>query len=66
MSLNFGYSPCLGTIKEDIDMNGNRITDLPSPASDSEPVTKGYADTHYSGGGGQQGPKGDKGDTGPR
>ena len=47
-------------------MNGNKIIDLPSPTSDSEPVTKGYADTHYSGGSGQRGPKGDKGDTGPQ
>ena len=57
MSLLFGYSPSLETISEDIDMNGNKIVDLPSPTSDSEPVTKGYADTHYSGGeGGSQGP----------
>ena len=66
MSLLFGYSSGLETIEEDIDMNGNRIIDLPSPTTDSEPVTKGYADTNYSGGSGQQGPKGDKGDTGPQ
>ena len=67
MSLNFGYSPRLGRIKNDIKMNGHKILDLPSPTSDSEPVTKSYADTHYSGGGGgQRGPKGDKGDTGPK
>ena len=66
MSLLFGYSSSLETIEEDIDMDGNRILDLPSPTSNSEPVTKGYADTHYSGGGSwSQGPKGDKGDTGP-
>ena len=47
MSLNLGYSPCLETIQEDIDMNGNRIIDLPPLDADSEPVTKGYADTHY-------------------
>ena len=64
MSLLFRYSSGLESITEDIDMNGNRITDIPSPTTDSEPVTKGYADTHYSGGSGQQGPKGDKGDTG--
>ena len=60
-------------IEEDIDMNGHRIIDLPNPTIDSEPVTNGYADTHYSGGGGSKGdlvpqgprgPKGDKGDTG--
>ena len=67
MLLLFGYSSSLETIEEDIDMNGNRIIDLPSPTLNSEPVTKGYADTHYSGGGsGSQGPKGDKGDTGPQ
>ena len=67
MPLLFGYSSSLETIYEDIDMNGNKILDLPSPTSNSEPVTKGYADTHYSGGGGgSQGPKGDKGDTGPQ
>ena len=68
MSLNFGYSPRLGRIKNDIKMNGHKIIELPSPTSDSEPVTKGYADTNYSGGGsgqrGPPGPKGDKGDTG--
>ena len=52
MSLYLGYSPCLETIEEDVDMNGNRIIDLPSPTINSEPVTKGYADTHCSGGGG--------------
>ena len=54
MSLNFGYSPYLETIEEDIDMNGYKIIDLPSPTTDSEPVTKGYADTHYSRGGSGQ------------
>ena len=49
MSLLFGYSK---DIEEDTNMNGYKITDLPSPTSDSEPVTKSYADTHYSSGGG--------------
>ena len=66
MSLLFGYSPNLETIEEVIDMNGNKILDLPSPTSNSEPVTKGYADTHYSGGSGHRGPKEDKRDTGPQ
>ena len=58
MSLLFGYSSGLSTIQEDIDMQGNRIIDLPEPVTGSEPVTKSYADTHYSGGGGgQRGPK---------
>ena len=68
MSLNFGYSPRLGRIKNDIKMNGHKILNLPSPTSDTEPVTKGYADTNYSGGGSPRprGPKGDKGFTGLR
>ena len=69
MALLFSYSSSLSTIEEDIDMSGNRIIDLPDPVTGSEPITKAYADTHYSGGG-TQGPKGDigsqgsKGDTG--
>ena len=59
MALLFGYSSSLDSIEEDIDMNGNRIIHLPSPSIDSEPVTKGYADTNYSGG--SKGPKGDPG-----
>ena len=66
MSLLFGYPSSLETIEEDINMQGNRIIDLPDPVTGSEPVTKAYADTHYSGGGGQRGPKGDQGDTGPQ
>ena len=66
MSILFGYSSNLDTIEEDINMQGNRIINLPGPATGSEPVTKSYADTHYSGGGGQRGPKGDKGDVGPQ
>ena len=65
MSLLFGYS---SEIQEgDIDMDNHKIINLPDPSTGSEPVTKSYADTHYSGGGGgQRGPKGDKGDTGPQ
>ena len=63
MSLLFGYS---SDIQEgDIDMDNNKIINLPDPSTGSEPVTKSYADTHYSGGGGgKRGPKGPKGDTG--
>ena len=64
MALLFGYSSGLDSIEKNIDMSGNRIIDLPSPSIDSEPLTKGYADTHYSGGGG--GSKGPKGDPGPQ
>ena len=62
MSLFFGYSSGLETIEEDIDMQGNRIINLSDPATGSEPVTKAYADIHYSGGGSQS--KGDNGDRG--
>ena len=65
MSLLFGYS---SEVQEgDLDMDNHKIINLPDPSTGSEPVTKGYADTHYSGGGGQRGPKGGtgpKGDTG--
>ena len=63
MSLLFGYS---SEIQEgDLDMGNHKIINLPDPSTGSEPVTKSYADTHYSGGGGgQRGPKGDKGGTG--
>ena len=73
MTLLLGYSSLcdLKNIEEDIDMNGNRIIDLPDPVEDDEPVTKGYADQHYSSGDkgdtgaqGPRGPGGAKGDTG--
>ena len=74
MSLLFGYSSSsssdLKNIEEDLDMNENRIIDLPNPVEDDEPVTKGYADKNYSGGKdgspGPRGERGEKGDTGPR
>ena len=73
MSLLFGYSSSssdLKNIEEDLDMNENRIIDLPSPVEDDEPVTKGYADTHYSGGKdgspAPRGLRGEKGSPGPR
>ena len=71
MSLLFGYSSSsssdLKNIGEDLDMNENRIIDLPDPVGDDEPVTKGYADKNYSGGDkGDTGDKGDVGNTGPR
>ena len=61
MSLLFGYSSGLESIEKDIDMNGNRVINLPFTI-DSEPVIKCYTDTHYSGrGGGSQGPQGPQG-----
>ena len=49
MSLYIGYESNLEYVEENIDMDGNRILDLPDPVEDDEPVTKGYADKHYSG-----------------
>ena len=40
MSLLFGYSSSLETVEEDIDMQGNRIINLPDPATGHEPVTE--------------------------
>ena len=68
MSLLFGYASDLELVEQNVDMDGNRIFDHPDPTENSEPVTKGYADKHYSGGGsgatGPQGPRGQKGDKG--
>ena len=66
MSLLFGYSSSFDNIQEqDLDMNNNKIINLPNPATGSEPVTKSYADTHYSGGSSSKDPKGDRGSPGP-
>ena len=65
MSLLFGYASDLEVVQEDVDMDGNRIVDLPEPTTDSEPITKGYADKNYLGGG-AQGPCRDKGDPRPK
>ena len=40
MSLLFGYASDLELVEEDVDMDGNRILDLPETTEDSEPVTK--------------------------
>ena len=74
MSLSYGYEYMADS---DINMTEHRIFNPPNPELNSEPVTKEYADTHYSGGSGSgakgdkrdigpQGPKGNKRDTGPR
>ena len=41
MSLLFGYASDLELVEEDVDMNGNRIVDLP------EPTTKGQKDVDH-------------------
>ena len=61
MSLSYEYEYIADS---DINMTNHRIFNLPNPELNSEPVTKKYADTHYSGGG--SGAKGDKADTGPQ
>ena len=35
------------TMQGAINMNSNKIVNLPNPQRDNEPVTKGYADTNY-------------------
>ena len=65
MSLLFGYASDLELVEENVDVDGNKIFGLPDPTEDSEPVTKGYADKHYLGGG-QVDPQGPRGPTGPR
>ena len=37
-----------GTMEGDIDMDGNAVTGLPTPAANSDAVPKSYADTKYS------------------
>ena len=46
-----------------IDMDDNRIINLPDPTRDDEPVTKIYAETHIKQG--ATGKKGEKGEPGP-
>ena len=57
MALCYGYDGF--TIPGDLNMDYHKITNLPTPITDNEPITKKYADTHYSGGSGVGG--GDKG-----
>ena len=67
MALYFGYEKSGSfSVKDGLDMKQNPITNLPAPTQDSEPVTKEYADTHYSNSSTHKGPKGDKGDVGPQ
>ena len=48
MALSYGYDGF--PIQGDINMDYHKITNLPNPTIKNEPITKGYADTHYSGG----------------
>lgn len=41
-----------GTMAGTIDMNNNKITNLPEPASNQDAATKAYVDSHSGGGGG--------------
>ena len=67
MTLYFGYEKSGNfNLSGGLDMEQKPITNLPAPMQDSEPVTKEYADTHYSNASTQQGTKGDKGDAGPQ
>ena len=66
MALAYGFSKTEVNSNKDVE-NQFRILNLPDPTTDDQPVTKGYADTHYSseGGSGGKGPKGDPGPQGP-
>lgn len=37
------------SMEADLDMNGNKILNLPEPTEDTDPVTKGYGDDNYGG-----------------
>ena len=64
MALAYGFSKTQVDSDKDFE-DQYRIFNLPDPMSDNQPVTKGYADTHNSGGGGQGiGPKCDPGPQG--
>ena len=73
MALVYGFDKSVVNSNKDFE-NHFRILNLPDPTTDDQPVTKGYADTHYSGGGGggspstqgPQGPQGPEGPTGPK
>ena len=57
-----GLSASGFTMQGIINMDDNRITNLPDPVSDSDPVTKGYAETHIrQGATGKQGEKDEQG-----
>ena len=69
MALAYGFSTTEVKSNKNFE-NHFRILNLPDPTTDDQPVTKGYADTHYSGGGGgggvgPQGPEGPEGPQGP-
>ena len=67
MALAYGFSKSEVDSDKDFE-NQFRILGLPDPTTDDQPVTKGYADTHYSGGGGSggRGPQGLQGPEGPQ
>ena len=67
MALAYGFDKSVVNSNRDFE-NHFRILNLPDPTTDDQPVTKGYADTHYSGGGGVEptGPQGLEGIQGAR
>ena len=50
MALFFCYANKRFGVSGDLDIKNYKITNLPNPTTNSEPVTKSYADTHYSSG----------------
>ena len=67
MALAYGFSNTEVNSNKDFE-NHFRILNLPDPTTDDQPVTKGYAGEHYSGGGGGGGvgPQGPEGPQGPQ
>ena len=69
MALAYGYSKTEVNSNKDFE-NQFRIFNLSDPTTDDQPVTKRYADTHYSsgggGGGGRTDPQGPQGPDGPQ
>ena len=51
MALAYGFDKSVVNSNKDFE-NHFRILNLSDPTTDDQPVTNGYADTHYSGGGG--------------
>lgn len=52
-----------GTMAGTIDMNNNKITNLPEPTSNKDAATKAYVDSHSGGGGGTENYVSKAGDT---
>ena len=66
MALAYGYKGEQFVVKGDLNMNDHRITNVPNPCENSERVTKGYVEVHYSTNQGHQVPHAPRGAQGPK